>query len=406
MVESLSPLSRLAIGLLLVLVLPRLVERFRLPGVLGFILAGVVLGPGLTGVLKPDSEAIELWAELGKLLFMFFVGFEIDIAEFDKVKRKAMVFGTLTFACPFLLGGIVGLSLGYSPIASMLIGSIIASHTLLAHPILVRLGLVERESMLVAIGGTLFTDVASMLVLALAISIHQSGFSWSFLAMELVELAIYVPLVLFGLSKVSRKLLILWGDTAEARVCILLMLLAVAAQLAQWIHLEGIVGAFLAGIAVKRTVRGNFDVAQLETVAKALFIPTFFLATGFLIDVPLLWKTLVTRPELAFGLVAALVVGKAVGAFAMACLYGYSSLETRLIFSVTLPQMAATLASAVVGYKTMAPDGERLLDIEFVNAVLVLVVLSCIAGPIMTARWGRMLVEKPVAPTVFEEQIA
>jgi Kef-type K+ transport system membrane component KefB len=121
---------------LLVLLLPKLLERFRLPGVLGFILAGVILGPGLTGVLKSDSETIQLWSELGKLLFMFFVGFEIDLDEFNKVRSKAMVFGTLTFTFPFAAGILVGLWLGYSAIASLLIGSIIASHTLLAHPIL------------------------------------------------------------------------------------------------------------------------------------------------------------------------------------------------------------------------------------------------------------------------------
>src|SRR5689334_4168853 len=114
MIEGLSPLTRLAMGLLLVLILPKLMERIRLPGVLGFILAGVILGPGLTGVLDSESKTIGLWSELGKLLFMFFVGFEIDIDEFNKVRGKAIVFGTLTFSCPFVAGMLVSRFLGYS----------------------------------------------------------------------------------------------------------------------------------------------------------------------------------------------------------------------------------------------------------------------------------------------------
>lgn len=205
MPENLPLLTRLAIGLGMVIWLPLLFERFRLPGVLGYILAGVILGPGFTGVLKSDGESITLWAELGKLLFMFFVGFEIDLEQFNKVRRRAFLFGVATFVFPFALACVLGSALGYSAPACLLIGSIVASHTLLAHPILSRFGLLQREAVLVAVGGTILTDIASMLVLAIAVSIHQSGFSWEFLLMQLVELAIYVVVVLFGLSKLARK---------------------------------------------------------------------------------------------------------------------------------------------------------------------------------------------------------
>ncbi len=182
--KHLSVLTQLAIGLAMVLWLPRLMERLRVPGVLGFILAGIILGPGLTDVLRPDSESILLWAELGKLLFMFFVGFEIDLHQFNKARAKAATFGFLTFVIPFALAVLLCRFGGYGWPACTLIGSIVASHTLVAHPILVRLNLLDRESVLVAIGGTIFTDVAAMLVLALAVSIYQVGFSWSFLLTE------------------------------------------------------------------------------------------------------------------------------------------------------------------------------------------------------------------------------
>lgn len=266
MPDNFSLMTKLAIGLGMVILLPRLLERVRLPGILGYILAGVVLGPGATGVLKSDSESLTLWAELGKLLFMFFVGFEIDLEHFGQVRARAGLFGFFTFAFPFALAYGLGSALGYPWVSSLLI----ASHTLLAHPILLRLGLFQREAILVAVGGTIFTDVASMLVLALAVSIHQTGFSWIFLLTEFLELAVYVVAVLFGLSKLARKLIIWFGDSAEARVCILLMLLAIAAQLAEMIKLEGIVGAFLVGIAVKRALRGKFGV-RVDHDGRSLF---------------------------------------------------------------------------------------------------------------------------------------
>lgn len=403
MPDNFSLMTKLAIGLGMVILLPRLLERVRLPGVLGYILAGVVLGPGVTGVLKSDSESLTLWAELGKLLFMFFVGFEIDLEHFGQVRARAALFGFFTFAFPFALAYGLGSAFGYSWVSSLLIGSIIASHTLLAHPILLRLGLLQREAILVAVGGTIFTDVASMLVLALAVSIHQTGFSRIFLLTELLELAVYVVAVLFGLSKLARKLIIWFGDSAEARVCILLMVIAIAAQLAEMIKLEGIVGAFLVGIAVKRALRGKFAVEQLEVLAKALFIPSFFLATGFLIDLPLLGKTVVSKPGLVVGLIAALLIGKYLAAHVTRWRFHYSRNESLLIFSLTIPQMAATLASAVVGYQTRNAQGVRMLDGGFVNAVLVLVVVSCVIGPVLTERWGRHEAASPSSTTEDEK---
>lgn len=177
------------------------------------------------------------------------------------------------------------------------------------------------------------------------------------------------------------------------------MLIAIAAELAEVIKLEGIVGAFLVGIAVKRALRGKFAVEQLEILAKALFIPSFFLATGFLIDLRLLGNTIWSKPQLVFGLIAVLVVGKCCAALVTGMGFGYSRGDAKLVFSITVPQMAATLASAVVGYQTTNARGERMLDAGFVNAVLVLVVVTCVIGPVLTERWARRAnEEQPPSP--------
>lgn len=388
---ELSTLAKFAIVSAMILLLPRLAERLRLPGVLGYIFAGMVLGPGMVSMLNADQPVVKLFSELGKLLFMFFVGFEIDLDEFSKVRHRAMLFGSLTFGLPFALGIGLGRALGFEWNAAILVGTIIASHTLLAYSILAKSGLVSRESVCVTVGGTIFTDIASMIVLAFVVSFHCVGFSWQFLFTECLELAVYVPLVLFGFSKVARKLIVHFGQTADARILILLVMIVAAAELANFIQLEGIVGAFLVGIAIKRACRGKFVIEQLEVVSHAMFIPAFFLATGFLIDIPLLTRTFVSRPDMILGLIAALVIGKLIAAILTAKIYGYSRAETGLIFSMTLPQMAATLASAVVGYQAVNAQGQRLLDSAFVNAVLVLVVSTCVTGPILTQRYAKQM---------------
>jgi Kef-type K+ transport system membrane component KefB len=227
------------------------------------------------------------------------------------------------------------------------------------------------------------------------------GFSWSFLGTEVVMLAIFVPLITIGLSKVARKAIIRFGQTPDARVVILLVLICIAAELAHLIRLEGIVGAFLAGIAAKRAFRGKFAVEQLEVLSNSLFIPVFFLTTGFLVDFPLLAGTLASRPEVVLGLFVALIIGKYLAALVTGWACHYTRGQVGLVFSLSLPQMAATLASAVVGYQAMNSEGVRLLDAEFVNAVLVLVVVTCVLGPILTRRFGKRLARQAGEGSTF-----
>lgn len=394
MIDHLSMLSKFALVMGMTLLLPKLMERFRLPGVLGFIAAGMVVGPPLLGMIDHDSKIISLFSELGKLLFMFFVGFEIDLELFKKNRNRAAVFGLFTFAMPFMAGVALGLALGYSVNAAVLIGSIIASHTLLAYPILQKLGLTHNAAVSVTVSGTIFTDIASMLVLAVAVSVHQTGFSWNFLLSELVELALFVPLILFGLSRLTRMAIIRYGGTPEARVTILLVALALAAEGASFIKLEGIVGAFLVGLALKRTLRGRFAIEQLEVVAHSLFIPAFFLATGFLVDFAVMKGTLLGQPLLVIGLIAGTIGGKSLAAWITGKIYHFEPAETRTMATLSYPQMAATLASAVVGYQALNSKGERLLSNEFVNAVLILVIVTCVLGPIMTAHFASPLSSK------------
>lgn len=387
--EHLSLLARFALALGAAILLPKAMERLRLPPVLGFILAGILVGPNVSGIVPADGPVITLLAEIGKLLFMFFVGFEIDLEQFNRSRNRSLAFGATTFGAPFAAGVVLARLTGAEWNTALLVGSLIASHTLLAFPIVKRFGLAQHPAVTMVVGGTIFTDIASMLVLAMTVSVHLAGWSWQFLAKEVVELAIFVPLVLFGAGTLARKAIIRWGTSPEGRVMILLVVIAACAEGASFIRLEGIVGAFLAGIAVKRAVRGKFAVEQLEVTAHALFIPAFFLTTGFLVNFTLLGRTVVAKPDLVVGLIVALVAGKWIAAWVSMMAVGGSAAQRGLVWTLSLPQMAATLASAVVAYETVNAAGARLLDEGYVNAVLVLVVVTCVAGPILAERAAR-----------------
>jgi Kef-type K+ transport system membrane component KefB len=245
-----------------------------------------------------------------------------------------------------------------------------------------------------------------MLVLAITVSVHLTGFSWQFLGTELLELAVFVTLVLTAAGWLARKAIIRYGETPEVRMMIMLVVIALCAEGARVIQLEGIVGAFLAGIAVKRAVRGKFAVEQLEVTAHAIFIPAFFLTTGFLVNFRLLGQTAISRPGLVLGIVAALVLGKYLAAWLCTAKFGGTRAQTNLVWSLSLPQMAATLASAVVAYKTVNAEGAHLLDDTYVNAVLVLVVVTCVAGPILSQRYGGQVKgEGESAPAAEEKPV-
>src|SRR5262249_47531897 len=142
-----------------------------------------------------------------KLLLMFFAGLEIDLIQFRRTGHRSLVFGLATFAMPLTSGILVGLVYGYGWLGALLIGSLLASHTLLRYPIVQHVGLSGDEAVTVTVGATIFTDVASLMILAVCIPIHVAGFSTKAFLLQLAQLAVYVPLVLFGLGALTRWLM-------------------------------------------------------------------------------------------------------------------------------------------------------------------------------------------------------
>ena len=395
---SLPLLARFAIAMALIVGIPPLARRVRLPVVVGLLLGGIVVGPYGLGIFPVHPAVADFFAELGKLMLMFFAGLEIDIALFRRARNRSILFGFCTTLIPQALGTAVGLWFGWSLIPAVVLGSLLASHTLLGSSIVVRLGLTRLEPMTITFGATVMSDTLSLIVFAVCLSTYQSGFSVSGIAVQLLEIAVFVPLILLGLSRVGAYFLNKVEADESAFFVLLLAIAAVAGLLAQSINLPGIVGAFLAGLAVNEAVRDKPAKEKLEFVGNSIFIPIFFIVTGFLIQPVVFLQSIVDHFALVAAIVGALLVGKWLAVEIAGRAFAYTPAARKTMWSLTLPQVAATLAATLVAYDTFDPAGQRLLDKEVLNAVLVLMLTTAILGPVLTERFAPRLRDEASAP--------
>ena len=257
LLESLTQLplmARFALAMAVILVVPALCQKIRLPSVVGLLLAGVLFGPHGLHVGPKSHEVAHFFADVGKLLLMFFAGLEIDLVQFRRTGRRSLVFGLATFALPLAGGILVGLVFGYGWLGALLIGSLLASHTLLGYPIVQRLGLSRDEAVTVTVGATIFTDVASLMILAVCIPIHVAGFSPTSVPAP-ARRARRVRAARGVRARRVDRWLMPRVKSKEGQFLVMLLVVAIAAVGAEAIHLEGIIGAFLAGLALNRAVQ-------------------------------------------------------------------------------------------------------------------------------------------------------
>ena len=300
---------------------------------------------------------------------------------------------------PLLLGTAIGYLFGYEPVAAVVLGSLLASHTLLGLPIVTDLGVARLEPITITVGATVISDTLSLIVFAICVPIWESGFSASGLAVQLVEIVIFVPLILFGLSRFGAYLLSKVEDDEDAYFIRMLAIVAAAGVLAASINLPGIVGAFLAGLALNAASQARPAKEKLEFFGNSFFIPIFFIVTGFLIDPLEFYRTITSNFLLAMGVISALLVGKWIAAAMVARKFAYTAAARNTMWSLSLPQVAATLAAALVGFNTFDPAGQPLIDKPLLSVVLVLLLTTAILGPVLTARFGpRLRIEAGISP--------
>jgi Kef-type K+ transport system membrane component KefB len=395
---ALPSLAKFALILGIIAGVPALSRRLRLPAAVGLLFAGLVIGPHGIGLFGEQRPIADFFAELGKVLLMFMAGLEVNLALFKAAKNKVMIFGLLTTSLPLLLGTGVALVFGYATIPAIVIGSLLASHTLLGLPTIARLGETHLEPITITVGATVMSDTLSLVVFAICVSTFQTGFSALALSRQILEIAVFVPLVLFGVSRVGAWVLKKVDDHEDAYFIVMLAIVGVAGSLADSINLPPIVGAFLAGLAVNAAVQDKPAKEKLEFFGNSLFIPCFFIATGFLIDPRNFLKSITGHFPLVLAIISALLIGKWIAAAIAARKFGYTTAARRTVWSLTLPQVAATLAATLVGYNTFNPAGQRLLDVDMLNVVFVLLVTTAILGPVLTERFAPALLSDVAPP--------
>ncbi|WP_341527982.1 cation:proton antiporter [Nostoc sp. UHCC 0302] len=380
-----SPIIAFTILLAVIFIVPPVFEKLRLPGLVGLLVAGVILGQNGLKLLDSESDTIKLLSDIGKVYLMFVAGLEIDLEQFRKTRNRSIGFGILTFLVPLIAGIAVGRLFNFSWNSSILIGSLLASHTLLAYPIVSRLGVVTNEAVTVTIGATIFTDTGALLVLAICVGIHGGEFTALSLVTLLGGLAIYSVVVLFGFDWAGKEFFRRTGEEQSNQFLFILLALFLASVGAQVIGVEKIVGAFLAGLAVNDVLGRSPVKEKIEFIGSVLFIPCFFVDMGLLINIPAFIKTL-SSIWLALVIVVALIGSKFIAAFLAKLLYRYNTAELMTMWSLSLPQVAATLAATLVAYQTVNPAGERLINEGVLNSVIVLMLVTAILGPVITAR--------------------
>jgi Na+:H+ antiporter len=388
---ALPPLTKFALGMAIIFGVPALSRRVGLPAVVGLLLSGVVLGPNVLEVFGTQRPIADFFADLGKLLLMFFAGLEVDLALFRRARRKAVTFGLITTTTPLLLGTAVGLLFGYQMVTAVVLGSLLASHTLLGLSIVTKIGANRLEPFIVTVGATVLSDTLSLVVFAMCVSTFEHGFSVPGLAVQLVEIVVFVPLLLLGVGRGGRYLLKKAEEDEQAYFVLMFGIMAAAVALTRIVQLPGIVGAFLAGLAVNTAVQDKPAKEKLEFIGNSFFIPIFFVVTGFLIDPIAFVQSIIDHFGLAAAVVGALVIGKGIAAGIAARAFHYTRAAKMTMWSLTLPQVAATLAATLVGFDTINPAGQRLIDQNILNVVFVLILVTATVGPIMTQHYAPLM---------------
>ena len=387
-----EPIFTFALLLAIILLVPPIFEKLKLPGLVGLLVAGVIFGSSGLGLLNAKSETMILLADIGKIYLMFVAGLEIDLEQFRLTKNRSMGFGFATFAIPLAGGILVGRVFGFEWNTAVLIGSLLASHTLLAYPIVKRLGVVNDEAVIVTIGATIFTDIGALLLLAVCLGVNKGDFTALDLGQLLGSLAIYTLLVLFGLDRLGRAFFRRSQNDQGNQFLFILLALFVASVSAEAIGIEKIVGAFLAGLAVNDVIGDGPVKEKVEFVGSVLFIPIFFVDMGLLLDLKA-FEDVFRSVGIPLSILGALLLSKFLAAAVAKFAYRYSWQQAMTMWSMSLPQVAATLAAALVGFQA------QIINERVFNSVILLMLVTSIAGPLITSRFAAQLTSNDALET-------
>ncbi|WP_068689418.1 cation:proton antiporter [Culturomica massiliensis] len=376
-----DPVLKFLLILIIILSAPLLLNKLKVPHLLGLIIAGAIIGPyGLNLVLRDSS--IILSGTAGLLYIMFLAGLEIDMGDFKRNSGKSLVFGMYTFLIPMGLGIVAGYYvLNFSMETSILLASMFASHTLIAYPIISRLGITKDKSVSITVGGTMITDTLALLVLTVIVGMAtgQTGdYFWTRLSVSVIVFALFVVIVFPLIGRWFFKRV---QDSISQYIFVLVMVF-LGAYLAQLAGMEAIIGSFLAGLALNRLIPHSSPLMhRVEFIGNSIFIPFFLIGVGMLINYRVFFTSFET---IKVGIVMIIIAtaAKYAAAWLTQKTFRMSVDQRRVIFGLSNAQAAATLAAVMVGYNAIlgqTPEGEpiRLLNESVLNGTILMILVTC-----------------------------
>jgi Kef-type K+ transport system membrane component KefB len=366
-----------------ILLAPLLARVLRLPEVVAVVLVGFAVGPTGLGLLERQGVVATLGGA-GLLYLMFVAGLELDLDDFIEHRRDSIGFGVLTFVVPMTLGTLVALGLGYDLLPSLLLASCWASHTLVTYPIFQRVGTVRNRAVATSVGATIITDTVALLVLAVVARAYQGALTPVFWATLIPSFLLVTGGAVVGLPRLARWFFSGPGQVRSLRFVFVLVCLFTMSALYAAIGIEAIVGAFLAGLALNRSVpNGGALMERIDFFGSTIFIPLFLLATGMLIDLQVLADPRTLLIGVSFTAVA--IVAKLLAAVAAGRVFHYDRAEVGAMFALSSAQAAATLAAVVVGLSV------GLIDEDTVNAVIMVILVTCVLASVAASRYAPQL---------------
>jgi Kef-type K+ transport system membrane component KefB/nucleotide-binding universal stress UspA family protein len=403
-----NPVLKFLVILLIILFAPILLDKVKIPHLLGLIIAGAIIGPNGFNLITRDSSII-LSGTAGLLYIMFLAGLEIDMADFKKNALKSSALGLYSFLIPMILGTLTGIYvLNFSVMTSVLMASMFSSHTLITYPIVSKLGIAKNQAVNITVGSTLITNLLALLVLAIIVGM-TSGEIDRFFAIRLsVSFLISSALIMLVFPLIARWFFKRYDDNVSQYIFVLVMVF-LGAVLSEMAGIEGIIGAFLAGLALNRLIpRTSPLMNRIDFVGNAIFIPFFLLGVGMLIDFRAFFNDMDT---LIVAVVMSVVasVGKYIPAWIVQKSFGFSVDQRRLIFGLSNAQAAATLAAVLVGYNVIigeTADGDpiRLLNDSILNGTIIMILVTCTIASFETQRGAQRIAREENADFEAEKQ--
>jgi len=380
-----NPVLVFSLLLFITLLSPILLRKANIPGIIGLIISGVVIGPHGLNILE-KSSAIELFSTIGLLYIMFIAGLELDMSEFKTNRNKSLLFGFFTFIIPLAIGfPVIYYFLGYSLNASLLTASMFATHTLVAYPIVSKLGLAKNQAVAVAVGGTILTDTAVLIILAIILGNNQGNLGATFWINLTLSLAVFSAIMFLLIPRIATWFFSRLETEKHAHYIFVLSVLFFAAFLAELAGVEAIIGAFVAGLALNKIIpHSSVLMNRIEFIGSSLFIPIFLISVGMLVDV----RVIMNSPKaliIALTLTTIALLGKWLAAYFTQIALAYNAFQRKLIFGLSSAHAAATLAIILVGFKA------NIIDENILNGTIILILITCVVASFATEKASKKI---------------